>query len=60
MFIVCLSSPFIDEWQKGGEESRFIYANFMFMHIYLVYIFIDHAYVKGELLGSLSLMDAYI
>ena len=25
-----------------------------------LYIFIDHAYVKGELLGSLSLIDAYI
>ena len=57
---------------KKGEKNSDLYmhVSLCVMHIcYFIsilsliaypYMFIEYAYVKGELLGSLSLIDAYI
>ena len=57
---------------KKGKKDSDLYMHVLLWVMYIscfigllsfiayLYLFIDHAYVKGELLGSLSLMDAYI
>ena len=70
IFLVYLSSPFVDELTKKGEKKEFIYACFyivVYAYKFNLYepslnFFIVHCYagVKGELLLSLSLIHAYI
>ena len=44
IYIVCFSSPIIDEWQKGGEWFGFIYACYLCLCIYMFYVY-SYAYV---------------
>ena len=72
IFIICLSSPpLLMNWQKGGEEFwEFMYACvLLYLCIYVLFslctllnidIVYGYAWVKGELLWSLTLIHAYI
>ena len=69
--IVWLSSPFIDELTKRGEEFReficmlsicclCIYVLFCLCILLNILIVYSYAWVKGELLWSLTLIHVYI
>ena len=65
--LICYLLPFVSRASFVGIKSTFIslVSNIMFMHIYVehsrhIFIFYCYAWVKGELLWSLTLIHAYI